>query len=196
MRTTLDLPDGLVEEAREVIGFKSKTDTVVFALKEVIRRSQVQDLKKLITTFDYEFDPTQIRKKERASAVIVVDTSVWIAARRQPNVDRVLQELLDADEVAVALPVRLELWAGVARQDRKAHRAAFSALPQLVPTEETWQPLTEWIAQSSRRRRTVHDDRPLDRVAAVEIGGLVWSLDKDFERMERLKIVSLYALPH
>jgi Arc/MetJ family transcription regulator len=66
MRTTLDLPEGLVEEAREAIGFKSKTDTVVFALKEVVRRSQVQDLKKLITRLDYEFDPTLIRKKERS----------------------------------------------------------------------------------------------------------------------------------
>lgn len=65
MRTTLDLPPGLVEEAREVIGFKSKTDTVVFALKEVIRRGRLQDLKKLITTMDYEFDPTKIREMER-----------------------------------------------------------------------------------------------------------------------------------
>jgi hypothetical protein len=31
---------------------------------------------------------------------------------------------------------------------------------------------------------------------AEEIGGLVWSFDKDFERMERLKFVSRYALPH
>ena len=65
MRTTLDLPAGLVEEARAAIGFKSKTDTVVFALKEVVRRSRTDDLKKLITTIDYEFDPTLIRKKER-----------------------------------------------------------------------------------------------------------------------------------
>lgn len=66
MRTTLDLPPGLVEEARDAIGFKSKTDTVVFALKEIVRRSRVQDLKKLITTINYEFDPTLIRKRERA----------------------------------------------------------------------------------------------------------------------------------
>lgn len=65
MRTTLDLPDGLVEEARAAIGFKSKTDTVVYALKEVVRRSRTEDLKKLITTIDYQFDPTLIRKKER-----------------------------------------------------------------------------------------------------------------------------------
>jgi len=65
MRTTLDLPEGLVEEARDSIGFKSKTDTVVFALKEIVRRSKVQDLKKLITRLNYDFDPTLIRKKER-----------------------------------------------------------------------------------------------------------------------------------
>jgi Arc/MetJ family transcription regulator len=65
MRTTLELPDGLVDEAREAIGFKSKTDTVVFALKEVVRRSQVQDLKKLITRLDYEFDPTALRDRDR-----------------------------------------------------------------------------------------------------------------------------------
>ena len=66
MRTTLDLPEGLVEEARAAAGFKSKTDTVVYALKEVVRRSRTEDLKKLITTIDYQFDPTLIRKKERA----------------------------------------------------------------------------------------------------------------------------------
>ena len=66
MRTTLDLPEGLVEEARDAIGFKSKTDTVTFALKELVRRSKVQDLKKLITTLQYDYDPTLIRKKERA----------------------------------------------------------------------------------------------------------------------------------
>lgn len=127
--------------------------------------------------------------------MIVVDTSVWIAAQRRPYVDRVLQSLLDADEVAVALPVRLELWAGVARQDRKAHRAAFGALPQLVPTEQTWLPLTEWIARAadSGERFTVTD--LLIASLTSDIDGLVWSLDKDFERMEKLGFVSLYDPP-
>jgi len=125
--------------------------------------------------------------------VIVVDTSVWIAARRQPHVEKPLQELLEADEVAIALPVRLELWAGVAKHDRKAHRVAFSALPQLVPTEDTWRPLSDWIALAADagERFTVTD--LIIASLATEIGGLVWSLDKDFERMERLNIVSLYA---
>ena len=65
MRTTLDIPSGLVEEARDAIGFKSKTDTVVFALKEVVRRSRLDDLKALVRRIDFEFDPTEIRAEDR-----------------------------------------------------------------------------------------------------------------------------------
>ena len=48
MRTTLDLPDNLVEEARAALGYTSKTDTVVFALREVVRRSRLDELKALM----------------------------------------------------------------------------------------------------------------------------------------------------
>ena len=65
MRTTLDIPSGLVEEARDAIGFKSKTDTVVFALKEVVRRSRLEDLKALLRRIDFEFDPAEIRAEDR-----------------------------------------------------------------------------------------------------------------------------------
>jgi len=65
MRTTLDLPDGLVEAAREAVGFKSKTDTVVFALKEVVRRSRMEELKDFITKVRFDFDPTELRERER-----------------------------------------------------------------------------------------------------------------------------------
>jgi hypothetical protein len=65
MRTTLDLPPGLVEEARDAIGFKSKTDTVVFALKEIVRRSRLDDLKSLLQRVEFEFDPTELRALDR-----------------------------------------------------------------------------------------------------------------------------------
>ncbi len=67
MRTTLDLPAGLVDEAKVAIGFKSKTDTVIFALKEVVRRSRLQDLKVFIRKMEFEHDPTDLRKRERAA---------------------------------------------------------------------------------------------------------------------------------
>jgi hypothetical protein len=65
MRTTLDLPAGLVEEARDSIGFKSKTDTVVFALKEIVRRKQKDELKDWITKWEWTSAPTDMRKKAR-----------------------------------------------------------------------------------------------------------------------------------
>jgi len=68
MRTTLDLPESLVEEARTAVGFKSKTDTVIFALREVVRRQRIDELKALMSTIRFEFDPTEARKKERKRA--------------------------------------------------------------------------------------------------------------------------------
>jgi hypothetical protein len=61
MRTTLDLPEELIDEAREVLGFKSKTDTVVYALKEVIRRGYVQGVKDLFGKVHIELDMDKVR---------------------------------------------------------------------------------------------------------------------------------------
>jgi Arc/MetJ family transcription regulator len=66
MRTTLDLPDALVKEARTALGFKSKTDTVVFALREVVRRGRLDELKDLMRRIEFDFDATELRKKDRA----------------------------------------------------------------------------------------------------------------------------------
>ncbi len=55
----------MVEEARDSIGFKSKTDTVVFALQEIVRRKRKDELKEYITKMKFDFDPTEIRKKDR-----------------------------------------------------------------------------------------------------------------------------------
>jgi hypothetical protein len=65
MRTTLDLPVNLVDHARAALGFRSKTDTVVFALREVVRRGRLDDLKALMGHVSFEFDPAEIRKKDR-----------------------------------------------------------------------------------------------------------------------------------
>jgi hypothetical protein len=65
MRTTLILPENLVETARDTLGFRSKTDTVVHALREVIRRGRNDELKSLIDRVSFEFDPTHLRRKER-----------------------------------------------------------------------------------------------------------------------------------
>ena len=65
MRTTLILPEALVDEARATLGFTSKTDTVVYALREVVRRGRRDDLKSLLGRVTFELDPADIRKKDR-----------------------------------------------------------------------------------------------------------------------------------
>lgn len=74
MRTTLDLPDELVREARARLGYKSKTDTVIFALKELVRRSRIDDLKDLMAKIEFEYDPTKIREKDRRRVRSAFDT--------------------------------------------------------------------------------------------------------------------------
>lgn len=65
MRTTLDLPEQLVEEAREALGFKSKTDTVVVALRELVRRKRLEELKGLLGRVELNIDTAQSRRRPR-----------------------------------------------------------------------------------------------------------------------------------
>jgi len=67
MRTTLDLPEGLLEEARTTLGFKSKTDTVVMALRELLRRRRIEELKTLMGQVRLELDVPASRRRPRRS---------------------------------------------------------------------------------------------------------------------------------
>lgn len=126
--------------------------------------------------------------------MIVVDTSVWIDVIRRPESPRgaAFRTLLDADEIALPLPVRLELTSGIARKDRQAFKRGLSALPLLVPTEETWQLMESWIEPGADAGRRFAITDLLIAALANEIIGLVWSLDSDFEAMASLGFVRLY----
>jgi Arc/MetJ family transcription regulator len=65
MRTTLDLPAELVEEARSVLGFKSKTDTIVLALRELVRRRRIDELKDLLGRVELDVDVARSRRRPR-----------------------------------------------------------------------------------------------------------------------------------
>ena len=47
MRTTLIIPEDLINDARKTLGFTSKTDTVVYALREVVRKRRREELRDL-----------------------------------------------------------------------------------------------------------------------------------------------------
>jgi hypothetical protein len=69
MRATLDLPQELLDEAKRLLGFKSKTDVVVTALRELIRRKRLDELKNLAGAIDLEIDlPASRRRAVRKRA--------------------------------------------------------------------------------------------------------------------------------
>jgi Arc/MetJ family transcription regulator len=65
MRTTLDLPQDLLEEARAALGFKSKTDTIVLALRELVRRQRLDELKALMGKVRLNIDVPESRRRYR-----------------------------------------------------------------------------------------------------------------------------------
>ncbi|MBI4925330.1 MAG: type II toxin-antitoxin system VapB family antitoxin [Bdellovibrio sp.] len=66
MRTTLDIPQELVEEAQKLLGFKSKTDTVLVSLQELIRRKRIDELKQMAGALHLELDvPSSRRRKSK-----------------------------------------------------------------------------------------------------------------------------------
>ncbi|HEX5715032.1 MAG TPA: type II toxin-antitoxin system VapB family antitoxin [Thermoanaerobaculia bacterium] len=63
MRTTLDIPEPLLEEARHILGFKSKTDTVVLALQELVRKRRIEELKSVLGSVRLEIDVPKSRRR-------------------------------------------------------------------------------------------------------------------------------------
>jgi len=65
MRTTLDLPEDLLAEAQTSLGFKSKTDTIVVALRELVRRQRIEKLKALMGRVELSVDLQKSRRRSR-----------------------------------------------------------------------------------------------------------------------------------
>lgn len=126
--------------------------------------------------------------------MIVVDTSVWVASLRRAAASETdaLRAMLDADEVALAAPVRVELLSGASNADRPVLRRALSALPVIYPSDDTWALIDGWIDRAGRRGERFGLGDLLIGALAKEIGALVWSLDSDFERMESLGLIDRY----
>ena len=74
MRTTLDLPDGLLAEAQKVCGAKTKTITVVMALQQLVNAAKIEQLRALRGKVRLDVDLKALRGERIAGT--------WRARRR------------------------------------------------------------------------------------------------------------------
>ncbi len=74
MRTTLDLPDGLLAEAQKACGAKTKTMTVVMALQQLVNTAKIEELRALRGKVRLDVDLKALRGERVAGR--------WSARRR------------------------------------------------------------------------------------------------------------------
>ena len=63
MRTTLDLPEDLMNKAMAVSHQRSKTATIITALEDLVRKSRLQELKTFRGKVDLDLDLDALRKR-------------------------------------------------------------------------------------------------------------------------------------
>jgi len=63
MRTTLDLPDVLVQDAMKVSHQKTKTAVIITALQDLVRKSRLQELRHFKGRVNVDLDLNVVRKR-------------------------------------------------------------------------------------------------------------------------------------
>ena len=63
MRTTVDIPDDLLEEARRAANCRTIREAVLAGLQELIRKSQREELRRMAGTMKLDLDVRRSRKR-------------------------------------------------------------------------------------------------------------------------------------
>lgn len=126
--------------------------------------------------------------------MIVVDTSVWVAALRDRSGAEAarFRELLDRDAVALVALVRIEILAGTGATTQPRLRRLLSALPLWIPSPATWAQIDPWLETAAAAGERFAAADLLIAAGAAEHNARIWSLDRDFNRMARLGFVELF----
>ena len=62
MRTTVDLPSGLLEEAMELAGIQTKRETLVAALRDYVRRLHTEAMIARLGTYRIDLTPEDLER--------------------------------------------------------------------------------------------------------------------------------------
>jgi len=64
MRTTLDIPEDLINEAMKATRINTKTKVIIIALEDLIRKSKISGLKEFKGKIDLDIDTDAIRGRQ------------------------------------------------------------------------------------------------------------------------------------
>jgi len=64
MRTTLDLPEHLIDEAMKLTKINTKTQLIITALEDMIRKARLSELKEFKGKIDLDIDMDVIRGRQ------------------------------------------------------------------------------------------------------------------------------------
>lgn len=63
MRTTLNLPESLIEEAMSLTHIKTKTEVIITALTNLIQKERIKELKNYYGKVDLDIDLNNLRDR-------------------------------------------------------------------------------------------------------------------------------------
>lgn len=66
MRTTLDIPEGTLEKARRAGNFRTKRETVLRGLEELIKKGEREELRRLAGRMRLQVDLGRSRRRKTA----------------------------------------------------------------------------------------------------------------------------------
>jgi len=123
--------------------------------------------------------------------VVIVDTSVWIEFfdRNNPSVRGDLETLLRQEEVATAGMVLAELRRGCRSAPQvRGLQQAMEPLVYLEADRNSWLRAGELVAECSARGFQVGIADCLLAALAMRESASIFTLDRDFERIPRLRL--------
>lgn len=91
--------------------------------------------------------------------------------------------------------MKVELLGGTRSGEVARLQRTVWALQQFVPSNDTWSLVEQWAVRGAAKGQRFGVGDLLIGALAAERGGMVWSLDVDFERMARLRMLKLFKLP-
>ena len=121
-------------------------------------------------------------------SLVLIDTSVW-ARQNQPRVRQAIAEAIDANAVAMVIPIMLELLRSARdHAELLALAEEYEAL-HLIPLEPELGKRARSVQAALARRGYHRGPSPVDLLtaaAAESVGAELWHCDKHFELIAQL----------